>query len=180
MRMISGIVVLSVFLALSGQSFAQLWNDKAMPDSGIRIKSNNVCFAEIEKVITDSYGVDELADLGEDGVKLGIDLAIIYNQLIAGTLSLNTMNIEFNTIELEDWSNEIQSYKTRYLLSLNYNFTKDGVEYQKGVAFKYELADDGSAKPIFLAISEAEIDVMNPPIYYYFFEKDGVRFEDIW
>ena len=182
MKIIGRIFVLLVFLALSGDSFAQLLNnpETTMPNSGIQV-GDTPCFVEIEKVIRDNYGVDSLADLGEDGVKLLTDLGVIYNQLIAGTLSLNTKNVEFNTFKLEDWDNEIQDYKTVYVLEASYSFIKDGQEYQKRIAFHYEPAENNSGvKPISLSISEAAIDVMNPPIYYYFFEEDGVKFEEIW
>jgi len=182
MKTIIRILVLSIFLALSGDSFAQLLDNPktTMPDSGIRA-GDSLCFAGIESVIRDNYGVKSLADLGADGVKLLTDLGVIYNQLIAGTLSLNTKNVKFNTSELENWDNETQGYKTVHVLELSYNFIKNGQEYQKRIAFHYEPAENSSGvKPISLSVSEAAIDVMNPPIYYYFFEKDGVRFEDIW
>ena len=182
MKIISGIVVLSVCLVISNVSFALLLdNSKTMPGSGDSIEdvgaNAKVCFAAMESLIKDSYKVDSLADLGEDGVKLQAELGIIYNQLIAGSLSLKTHNVEFDMVEFEDWDGE-----TRNFLELSYNFTgEDGEEYQKSLLFKYELLDnDSRINPNFIVISEAKADIMNPPSFYYFFEEDGARFEEIF
>ncbi|HEO64163.1 MAG TPA: hypothetical protein ENN78_02720 [Candidatus Omnitrophica bacterium] len=75
---------------------------RVIPESGISDNSSQAkpCFAAIEGLIKKHYGVENIADLGENGVNLQQDLRDIYSQLIFGTLALTTTGVGFDLIEL--------------------------------------------------------------------------------
>jgi hypothetical protein len=183
MKILINIVVFSLFLMLSDQSYAShegALNTTTMPDSGSRVE--NVSFFDLVSIVKDYYCIEEMADLPELGEgtieKLKEDLATVYRQLMFGTLELSTNDLKSTTTESEIWTPE--GYKIQYTLAISYNFNEDGQEYQKRLAFHYEFSDQGIIIPRSFSISQAEIDVMNPPIYYYHFREDGVHFEEAW
>jgi hypothetical protein len=188
MKILINIVVLSLFLMLSDQSYATLGdttnnNTTTMPDAGLRVENiENVSFFDLASIVKDYYYIEEMADLPEleEGTreKFKEDLTTVYQQLMFGTLELSTNDVKFTTTESEIWTPE--GYKTQYTLTINYNFNEDGQEYQKRLAFRYEFSDQGVIIPRSFSISQAEIDVMNPPIYYYHFREDGVQFQEAW
>ncbi|MDP8216128.1 MAG: hypothetical protein P9L98_02255 [Candidatus Kaelpia imicola] len=139
-------------------------------------------FCAIMRTIEDYYGVDDLDSLEEGGQMLKDEIYNIYNQIINAIFITENLEVE-DVYELDQEANQTYGYKAARSKTLSYNFiAKDGQKYTKSITFRYEPTGEGfpEIKPIYFAFTEAAIDIMNPPLYYYYFEEDSVRFEEIF